>query len=256
MTTTIIINALAYQQILDGHNNIKGLAQLRETTPDHQLTKALVIKEFNHILSINYWPIFHIAKELLLHIPAPDAQNYAGRNGEYRRQHLSRHPALRRRRHVFQKLIADRKTLKAYYTTPEATTLLAHLAIPENLDWKNPETLRTYSIADYACGSGGLILAAYQRARDLHRLHGGDPDACHSDMMRQSLTACDIMPAGVHLTASLLSSVAPKVTYDATRCILFPFGGKRKVDKDGQVILDADGNPEKKPTTAASQSSA
>lgn len=245
MTTTIIINALAYQQILDGHNNIKGLAQLRETTPDRQLTKALVIKEFNHILSINYWPIFHIAKELLLHIPAPDAKTMLEEMANIADNIFHAIQRSDVAGTVFQKLIADRKTLKAYYTTPEATTLLAHLAIPENLDWANPETLRTYSIADYACGSGGLILAAYQRARDLHRLHGGDPDACHSDMMRQSLTACDIMPAGVHLTASLLSSVAPKVTYDATRCILFPFGGRRKVDKDGQVIFDQDGNPEK-----------
>ena len=245
MTTTIIINALAYQQILDGHNNIKGIAQLRETTPDNLLTKALITKEFNHILSINYWPIFHIAKELLLHIPAPDAKIMLEEMANIADNifHAIQHSDVAGT--VFQKLIADRKTLKAYYTTPEATTLLAHLAIPENLDWANPETLRSYSIADYACGSGGLILAAYQRARDLHRLAGGDPDACHSDMMRQALTACDIMPAGVHLTASLLSSVAPKVTYDATRCILFPFGGKRQVDHDGQVILDADGNPQK-----------
>lgn len=245
MTTTIIINALAYQQILDGHNNIKGIAQLRETTTDNLLTKALITKEFNHILSINYWPIFHIAKELLLHIPAPDAKIMLEEMANIADNifHAIQHSDVAGT--VFQKLIADRKTLKAYYTTPEATTLLAHLAIPENLDWANPETLRNYTIADYACGSGGLILAAYQRARDLHRLAGGDPDACHSDMMRQALTACDIMPAGVHLTASLLSSVAPKVTYDATRCILFPFGGQRKVDKDGQVVIDADGNPEK-----------
>ena len=245
MTTTIIINALAYQQILDKHNGIKGFTQLRQSAHDNQLTQDLVIKEFNHILSINYWPIFHIAKELLLEIPATDAKNMLRTMAETADNIFHAIQRSDVAGTVFQKLIADRKTLKAYYTTPEATTLLAHLAIPENLDWANPETLRNYSIADYACGSGGLILAAYQRARDLHRLHGGDPDACHSDMMRHALTACDIMPAGVHLTASLLSSVAPKVTYDATRCILFPFGGKRKVDKDGQVILDAHGNPEK-----------
>lgn len=73
---------------------------------------------------------------------------------------------------VFQRLIADRKTLKTYYTTPEATTLLTNLAIPENLDWADPETLKQYTIADYACGSGGIMLAAYQRVRDLYRLHG------------------------------------------------------------------------------------
>ena len=142
-------------------------------------------------------------------------------------------------------MIADRKTLKTYYTTPEATTLLTHLAIPDNLDWASPETLKRYRIADYACGSGGIMLAAYQRVRDLHRLHGGNPDDLHEHIMKECLTACDIMPAAVHLTASLLSSVAPTVPYESTRCILFPFGGQRKTGPDGQLILDDDGQPVK-----------
>ena len=89
------------------------------------------------------------------------------------------------------------------------------------------------------------MLAAYQRVRDLHRLHGGNPDDHHGHMMRECLTACDIMPAAVHLTASLLSSVAPTVPYESTRCILFPFGGQRKTDRKGQLLLKEDGTPEK-----------
>ena len=89
------------------------------------------------------------------------------------------------------------------------------------------------------------MLAAYQRVRDLHRLHGGDPDDHHSHMMKDCLTACDIMPAAVHLTASLLSSVTPTEPYETTRCILFPFGGQRKTDRDGQLVLDDDGQPVK-----------
>ena len=245
MTTTIIINALAYQQILDKHKGIKGFTQLRESAQDGQLTQDLVIKEFNHILNINYWPIFYIAKELLIQIPATAAKNMLRIMAETADKifHAIQHSDVAGT--VFQKLIADRKTLKTYYTTPEAATLMTHLAIPEDLDWTDSETLSNYSIADYACGSGGLVLAAYQRIRDLHRLHGGDPDACHSFMMRHSLTACDIMPAGVHLTASLLSSVAPKVTYDTTRCVIFPFGGKQKVDENGQIIFNENGIPEK-----------
>ena len=245
MTTTIIINALAYQQILDKHKGIKGFTQLRESAQDGQLTQDIVIKEFNHILNINYWPIFYIAKELLLQIPATAAKNMLRIMAETADKifHAIQHSDVAGT--VFQKLIADRKTLKTYYTTPEAATLMTHLAIPEDLDWTDSETLSNYSIADYACGSGGLVLAAYQRIRDLHRLRGGDPDACHSFMMRHSLTACDIMPAGVHLTASLLSSVAPKVTYDATRCVIFPFGGKQKVDENGQIIFNENGIPEK-----------
>ena len=243
MAATIIINALSYQQILDGHKGIKGLAQLREDAPGKRLAKDSVVAEFDHILSINFWPIFHIAKELLLQIPARAAQNILENMAATADAIL---PAIRHSDiagTLFQRLIADRKTLKAYYTEPAATTLMAHLAIPEDLDWGDPETVKKYSVADYACGSGGIMLASYQRVRDLHRVHGGDPDELHAHMMSECLTACDIMPAGVHLTASLLSSVAPTVPYDKTRCILFPFGAQFRTDSNGQIITDEDGNP-------------
>ena len=245
MATTMIINALAYQQNLDGYSSIKGLAQIREGTTSKRLTKDAVIAGFDLILDVNFWPIFHVAKELLLQIPASTA-------GSMLEQMASTADGIiEATRHndiagtVFQRLIADRKTLKTYYTTPEATTLLTHLAIPDDLDWADPEILKQYRIADYACGSGGIMLASYQRVRDLHRLHGGNPDEHHGYMMKECLTACDIMPAAVHLTASLLSSVSPTVPYESTRCILFPFGGQRKTDQNGQLELDGNGHPVK-----------
>lgn len=243
MAATIIINALAYQQNLDGHQGIKGLSKVRAETAGNRLTKFAVINEFDHILSINFWPIFHVAKELLMEIPAPAASPMLEAMAKTADGIIDaiRHNDIAGT--LFQKLIADRKTLKTYYTSPAATTLIAHLAIPDNLDWADPETLKSYTIADYACGSGGIMLAAYQRARELHRLHGGNPDSLHAHMMAESLTACDIMPAGVHLTASLLSSVAPTTPYIGTRCVLFPFGGQRKTDKKGNLLKDKDGNP-------------
>ena len=245
MATTMIINALAYQQNLDGYAGIKGLAQIRDETTGRRLTKDAVLSGFDLILSVNYWPIFHIARELLLQIPAITA------SGMLEQMASAADGIIEATRHndiagtVFQRLIADRKTLKTYYTTPEATTLLTHLAIPEDLDWADPETLKQYRIADYACGSGGIMLAGYQRVRDLHRLHGGNPDDHHGHMMKDCLTACDIMPAAVHLTASLLSSVSPTVPYEGTRCILFPFGGQRKTDRKGQLVVDGNGKPVK-----------
>ena len=245
MACTMIINALAYQQNLDGYAGIKGLAQIREESRSKRLTKDTVIAGFDQVLDVNFWPIFHVAKELLLQIPASTAANMLEQMAS------TADGIIEATRHndiagtVFQRLIADRKTLKTYYTTPEATTLLTHLAIPDDLDWTDPETLKSYRIADYACGSGGIVLAGYQRIRDLYRLHGGNPDEHHEHMMKDCLTACDIMPAAVHLTASLLSSVSPTAPYESTRCILFPFGGQRKTDQKGQLVLDEHGNPEK-----------
>ena len=248
MTAAMLINALAFQQNLagfsaevevDGHREtrtIKSLGQVREATgglhPDD------VIAEWDNILSINYWPIFHIARKLLLLIPPTIAVRLLEsmvRTANGIQEAIKQNDVAGT---VFQRLIADRQTLATYYTRPESTTLAAFLAVPDDLDWGDPETLKNYRIADYACGSGGLVLAAYRRARELHRNHGGDPDTVHAHMMENSLTACDIMPAAVHLTSSLLSSVAPRERYTGTRNVLYPYGGTGEFDNKGKPLVD------------------
>ena len=254
MTAAMLINALAFQQNLAGFSaevevdgrretrTIKSLGQVREAAgglhPDN------VIAEWDNILSINYWPIFHIARKLLLLIPPTIAVRLLEsmvRTANGIQEAIKQNDVAGT---VFQRLIADRQTLATYYTRPESTTLAAFLAVPEDLNWSDPETLKNYRIADYACGSGGLVLAAYRRARELHRNHGGDPDTVHAYMMENSLTACDIMPAAVHLTSSLLSSVAPRERYTGTRCVLYPYGGtgefekKKKSQKEPRPIVD------------------
>ena len=247
MTATILINALAYQQNLAGYSaeveiegkketrTIKSLAQIRKPTGLHQ---DEVLAEWDNILSINYWPIFHIAKQLLTIIPPTAAtrmlEQMAGTANAIQ-ETVSQNDVAGT---VFQRLITDRQTLATYYTRPESTTLAAYLAVPDNLNWSSPETLKEYQIADYACGTGGLVLAAYQRARDLHRNNGGNPDSLHGFMMENSLTACDIMPAAVHLTSSMLSAVAPRERYSGTRNVLYPFGGTGERDNKGKPIVE------------------
>ena len=244
MCATMLINAIAYQQNLSGHHDdIEDLGTVREVRGRGELSKSLVLEEWRRILDINYWPIFHIARTLLLVLPneavseiMPGMLDTADRIQVAMRQNDVAGI-------VFQRLIADRKTLKTYYTRPESTVLAAHLGIPDDIDWGDTETVRNYRIADYACGTGGLVLAAYQRVRDLHSAHGGDPNRLHSYMMEHSLTACDIMPAAVHLSSSLLSSVVPGETYRGTRHILYPFGGVKHSNRRGELVKDSDGNP-------------
>ena len=240
MCATMLINALAYQQNLSNHLDIDDLptAARQRGVP---ICKDLVMDLWDEILEINYWPIFHIASQLLMDVPAGAASATLPRMYKT----ASRIQTAMRQNDVagivFQRLIADRKTLKTYYTRPESAAFLAHLAVPEDLDWADPDVVKDYRIADYACGTGGLVLAAYQRVRDLHRLAGGHPDELHSHMMENSLTACDIMPASVHLSGSLLSSVAPTKTYRGTRNVLYPFGGVR--GPDGELERDGKGRP-------------
>lgn len=247
MTAAMLINALAYQQNLAGYSGeveingqkeirtIKGVGEIRKPTGLHPDD---VIREWDNILSVNYWPIFHIARKLLRIIPPIPATRMLNMLEERANaiQYAIRQNDVAGT--VFQRLITDRQTLATYYTRPESTVLTAYLAIPDNLDWADPETLKNYRIADYACGSGGLVLAAYQRARELHRNYGGNPESVHGYMMENSLTACDIMPAAVHLTSSLLSSVSPRELYNGTRNVLYPYGGTGEMDSQGKPIVE------------------
>jgi hypothetical protein len=119
---------------------------------------------------------------------------------------------------VFQKLIADRKFLAAYYTTPASAALLIGLAItdektPANGSWKNAKELKELKIADFACGTGTLISTAYQRIGQLHEMAGGNAEALHPEMMASALIGCDVLPAAAHLTASMLSGAHPTIKY-------------------------------------------
>ena len=125
---------------------------------------------------------------------------------------------------MFQRLIADRKFLATFYTRPESAALLAHLAIPDDGGWGDAERVKNYRMADYACGTGTLIHAAYRRLNQLHWLAGEDPEELHPHMMENALTACDVLPSSVHLTASMLSSSHPKQRYEGSRTIVMNYG--------------------------------
>lgn len=244
MCATILINALAYQQNLASvSTDFESISALKAKAVDKRIRQSDLLSAWDQILESDYWPIFHIAKELLAQIEPLWADAIMDRltsvaesiQGAIRQSDVAGI--------VFQRLIADRQTLATYYTTPASTVLAAHLAIPDDRKWAEPEVASSYKIADYACGSGGLILAAYQRVRELHRSEGVDPDAIHKTMMEDSLTACDIMPAAVHLSSSLLSSVAPGEEYDFTRSVLYPYGGNKLRDEEGNLVRDLDGDP-------------
>ena len=250
MAATIMINALLFHMNLLGDPRLTLFDDLR---PDGRLLQRLVVQEWREILKINYWSIFHIAIELLKIIQPVDLASRA----------LDRMAHAAERVHVlgaadssdligtvFQRLIADRKFLATFYTRPESATLLAHLAIPDDGTWDDPEQVKDFKIADYACGTGTLIHAAYRRVNQLHLFSGGDPSKLHSHMMGDSLTALDVLPSAVHLTASMLSSSHPTEQYQSTRTIVTQYG---KTDDGGVSIGSLDllaSNGEVKPLIA------
>ena len=237
MAATIMINALLFHMNLIGHPKLKDFEELR---PDGRLLQGLVVQEWREILKVNYWSIFDIAVRLLMRLApvqlASRALDRMARAAE-RIHSLGATDSSDLIGTVFQRLIADRKFLATFYTRPESATLLAHLAIPDDGAWDDPDRVKDFKIADYACGTGTLIHAAYRRLNQLHLFSGGDPSKLHSHMMGESLTALDVLPSAVHLTASMLSSSHPTAQYTDTRTIVTQYG---KTDDGGVSIGSLD----------------
>ena len=109
---------------------------------------------------------------------------------------------------LYQRQLHDRKRTAAFYTRPEAATLLAELVMrgPRDAAWHDEALLKKMRIADMACGSGSLLHAAYTHIVNCSSL---DLSALHPDIMRNCLWGFDIFPTAAHFAVSSLSSLFP-----------------------------------------------
>lgn len=240
MASAILANAFVFHESLaGGPGNLAAIRSLEELKGDGNLTKSSILAEWKKVLQINYWSIFDIARRILEHTPGGISkavvETMARTAAKLLEHRLMRSHDLTGA--VFQRLIADRKFLAAYYTTPASAALLAGLAIrgdktPAGTDWSDTDALQHMRVADFACGTGTLLSAAYQRIGQFHELAGGDARKLHSFMMGGSLVGCDVLPAAAHLTAAMLSSVHPTLKYAESSIMTLGYGRH-----DGGVAL-------------------
>ena len=249
MAMTVIVNALVFHESLAeaefrvpasmGERAVRSVEAFWEGPT---FLRAALVEEWETILKRNYWPIFASAKQMLAPtiMPSETAARVSYRlwqtaerlvQGGVTRSHDLTGA-------VFQRLIADRKFLATYYTRPEAAALLAGLALPIDrppggAEWRDAETLAATQIGDFACGTGTLLSAAYQRLSLLHELHGGDPKALHGPMMKNGLVGLDVLNIAVHLTAAMLASSHPDTPFDGECLLTMPYGEQ----EDGSVAI-------------------
>ncbi len=227
MAVAIVANAFMQHASLAGlkdPNTGRAIRALAECDDSYSL-----IKEWRHILSINFWPIFNIASELI--------RVFAVRLEVFQRIILNFQELTSKliklgattmhdmAGQVFQRMISDRKYLATFYTLPTSAVFLAELSVePIAVDWSDTEAVKEVQIVDFACGTGTLISSAYQAIQRKVRRAGLDDSPLHRHMLEHSLVAADIMPAAVHLTASILSASHPTEFFDKTRVMLLPYG--------------------------------
>ena len=227
MAMLIVTNAFVFQSVLAGKPEMESVMSLKRMLSDNskRLKYDQVIAGWNVILKVNYRPIFHVAKRIVAAIATDDAlvdvilATLCDTAKELVDQRLTQVHELAGT--VFQRLIVDRKYVKANYTRLESVALLSALVLP-----KTQENVSELKVADFACGTGSLLNGAYQRILELHEHAGGKGSRIHTRMIEENLVGCDVMPNASHLTASLLTSIYPDLKIGNTRIHTMPYGSQ------------------------------
>ena len=225
MAMTIVANALTFHcAIASTHPGIAPFADLRSAG---ELTPSALLSEWDAILEINYWPIFEIARRVLAPLPADVFRDVVGQLASVAERLVGIGVTTTQEMtgQLFGRLIADRKFLATFYTRPASAVLLAELAVALlGVDFDDYTVVKKLKVADLACGTGALLSAAYGRLSARARRGGLNDEELHPTFMEQILVGADIMPAAVHVTASLLSTVHPSIPFGDTNVHLMPYG--------------------------------
>jgi len=227
MAATVIANAFVFQIAVADRFATPNVDEIRINSIDGRLHKRDVLDCWDKILDINYWPVFSIARKVLLPLSdryAPTILDMLAKAAQtLATGSLATVQDLAGQ--MFGTLITDRKFLAAFYTLPSSSALLAELAVSRlDVDWSDREAVENLRVADLACGTGALLSAAYRRMVSRVRRAGLDDKELHEAFMEQVLIGCDVMPSAAHLTATMLSSVHPGVVYGSCGIHLVPYG--------------------------------
>ena len=239
MAMLIITNAFVFQSSLAGKPEMEQVSSLAQLTTDTDtpINYSDVLKDWNIIHTVNYRHIFDVARQLVHAIATDDELVGKVLSILCRAAHelVSRGIAQVHELAgiVFQRLIVDRKYIKANYTRPEAVAVLSTLVLP--MQHQSDLEVHKFKIADFACGTGALLNGVYQRILSMYEQTGGIGSDIHRRMMEHNIGGCDIMPNASHLTASLLTSTYPDTKIGQTRIHTLPYGKQM----DGTYALGA-----------------
>jgi type I restriction-modification system DNA methylase subunit len=199
--------------------------------------------------NINYVPIFQLGERVLDELPESPNSTFAVKallaeaQAICRQQAALRHDLMGR---IYHRLLHDAKFLGTYYTSVSAATLLVKLAL--SLHWNNnfasARELADFKVADLACGTGTLLMAAAQGLTDLYirdrseqnlSLSEKDISVLHQTLMQNVIHGYDILPTAVHLTASTLALLAPEVAFRTMNLFVMPVGLDHGVPRLGSL---------------------
>ncbi len=212
---------------------LKSIAEIRAESATDVLTVSSVRDAWKSILDYNYQSIFGPALEALVpSLPsgagADTLDNLSRLAEQVTAKGLGDHVDFAGE--LFPKLLEDRKETAANYTLPPVAELLAHIAVDRIpvTNWKDYGEVSNIHFADFACGTGTLLRAAYRRIRKNYEAAGGDDVAgLHKRFMESGITGTDINPLAVHMTAAGLSAMEIMQSYTKANIGALPVRGGR-----------------------------
>ena len=191
---------------------------------------------WNLILALDYKPIFQTGRAALGAVPPDPA--FAAAIQDTARAALVvseniaslRHDLLGR---IFHTVLDSARYDGSFYTTTPAATLLASLAITEDMcDWSDPAAIARLRITDPACGTGTLLMAAAERIRDLAPRSRDDDDLAAA-LIERVLAGYDVNLTATHMAATTLGLLSPTTQFQNMKIWRTLLG----VDDDGIAHL-------------------
>ena len=168
------------------------------------------------ILALDYKPIFETGCAAL-HACPPDPA-FFGAIRETARAALAVSGSIASLRHdllgrIFHTVLDSARYDGSFYTTTAAATLLATLAINEDMcDWSDSEAIASLRITDPACGTGTLLMAAAERIRELAP-HTRDEGEAARSLIEHVLSGYDVNLTATHMAATTLGLLSPSTRF-------------------------------------------
>ncbi len=221
MAALVVINAMIFQERLASGE--AAFQPVSAAMRDGRFSRLALLQVWEHILAIDYYPIFSMARDVVKELSEVEATDVLAECATTAAALLGmgavgRHDLAGR---IFNRLISERKLLAAFYTSIPASTLLAGLALSQDrwshVDWNSREDLSRLRVVDPACGTGTLLMAAYRQIVQNHSAAAaGDTDdqLLHQALVERVITGADVVQAAIHLTAATLAAMSPSVKFE------------------------------------------
>jgi len=220
LSALIVINAMMFQERLAQKNPTYPPLLEPEGT---QSWKEKVLKDWDIILDTDYFPIFKMACDVVKTLNSSERKEFLNVSLTIAQKvvELTKGQSHDLAGRIFNKLVADREFVKAYYTRIPTATLLAGLALAphrwENLNWADAAILEDFRVLDPACGTGTLLMAAYKQIAVNAKIAELDDEQkrrdFHRTMVETAIHGFDVVLAAVHLAAATLASISPEAIF-------------------------------------------